>query len=175
MWLARVVMRLGIAQARNCSGCNCRSLQSSKGGSVSLKSFKGRRPVVLFFYPKAGTPGCTKEVGTELTQNLLLSAWQHCRVIWNCLITVIMFFADRLRSSEMSTKNSRMLVLKCLESVEIQFQNKSRFLHLRVFHIHCLLMMEMFLERYISMKRSAVVSKLHILHLTLSWGLEHYL
>jgi thioredoxin-dependent peroxiredoxin len=29
---------------------------------VSLKDFLGKRPVVLFFYPKDGTPGCTKEV-----------------------------------------------------------------------------------------------------------------
>lgn len=26
-----------------------------------MSSFKGKSPVVLFFYPKAGTPGCTKE------------------------------------------------------------------------------------------------------------------
>lgn len=36
-------------------------LRSSQGGSVSLSSFKGKKPVVLFFYPKAATPGCTKE------------------------------------------------------------------------------------------------------------------
>ncbi len=27
-----------------------------------MKDFLGKRPVVLFFYPKDGTPGCTKEV-----------------------------------------------------------------------------------------------------------------
>ena len=30
------------------------------GGQVSLKDFKGKH-VVLFFYPKDDTPGCTKE------------------------------------------------------------------------------------------------------------------
>lgn len=30
------------------------------GGTVSLKDFKGRN-LVLYFYPKANTPGCTKE------------------------------------------------------------------------------------------------------------------
>lgn len=30
------------------------------GGRVSLKEFKGRK-LVLFFYPRASTPGCTKE------------------------------------------------------------------------------------------------------------------
>ncbi|MEK9708029.1 MAG: thioredoxin-dependent thiol peroxidase [Alphaproteobacteria bacterium] len=30
------------------------------GGTVSLKDLKGR-PVVLYFYPKDSTPGCTKE------------------------------------------------------------------------------------------------------------------
>jgi peroxiredoxin Q/BCP len=36
------------------------TLPSSAGGEVSLKSLKGRR-VVLYFYPKDDTPGCTKE------------------------------------------------------------------------------------------------------------------
>jgi len=30
------------------------------GATISLSDFKGR-PLVLFFYPKADTPGCTKE------------------------------------------------------------------------------------------------------------------
>lgn len=30
------------------------------GGSVGLKDFKGRK-LVVYFYPRAGTPGCTKE------------------------------------------------------------------------------------------------------------------
>lgn len=33
---------------------------ASGGGTVSLSDFKGQ-PVVLYFYPKDDTPGCTKE------------------------------------------------------------------------------------------------------------------
>lgn len=36
------------------------TLPSSAGGEVSLKSLRGKR-VVLYFYPKDDTPGCTKE------------------------------------------------------------------------------------------------------------------
>lgn len=36
------------------------SLPRDGGGTVSLKDFKGRK-LVLYFYPKANTPGCTKE------------------------------------------------------------------------------------------------------------------
>jgi peroxiredoxin Q/BCP len=35
-------------------------LPSDGGGSVSLTDFAGRK-LVLFFYPKADTPGCTRE------------------------------------------------------------------------------------------------------------------
>ena len=38
------------------------ALHSQSGAVVSLKDFLGKRPVVLFFYPKDGTPGCTREV-----------------------------------------------------------------------------------------------------------------
>jgi thioredoxin-dependent peroxiredoxin len=37
------------------------TLPSQSGELVSLGDFLGRRPVVLFFYPKDDTPGCTKE------------------------------------------------------------------------------------------------------------------
>jgi len=37
------------------------NLPSSTGKSISLDSFKGKKQVVLYFYPKADTPGCTKE------------------------------------------------------------------------------------------------------------------
>ncbi len=37
------------------------TLPSSSGESVTLKSFKNRKTVVLYFYPKDDTPGCTKE------------------------------------------------------------------------------------------------------------------
>jgi thioredoxin-dependent peroxiredoxin len=38
------------------------ALPSQSGDLVHLKDFFGRRPVVLFFYPKDDTPGCTQEV-----------------------------------------------------------------------------------------------------------------
>ncbi len=37
------------------------TLPSQSGEMVSLSDFLGRKPVVLFFYPKDDTPGCTKE------------------------------------------------------------------------------------------------------------------
>ncbi|HEV7282106.1 MAG TPA: thioredoxin-dependent thiol peroxidase [Pirellulaceae bacterium] len=36
------------------------SLPSDKGEEISLKSLRGK-PVVLYFYPKDDTPGCTKQ------------------------------------------------------------------------------------------------------------------
>jgi peroxiredoxin Q/BCP len=38
------------------------TLPSQSGELVSLGDFLGKRPVVLFFYPKDNTLGCTKEV-----------------------------------------------------------------------------------------------------------------
>ena len=38
------------------------TLPSQSGEMVSLNDFLGRRPLVLFFYPKDNTLGCTKEV-----------------------------------------------------------------------------------------------------------------
>src|SRR5918995_6348623 len=38
------------------------TLPSQAGEMVSLEDFFGRRPVVLFFYPKDDSPGCTREV-----------------------------------------------------------------------------------------------------------------
>ncbi len=37
------------------------SLLAHTGEKVSLKDFKGKKQVVLYFYPKDNTPGCTKE------------------------------------------------------------------------------------------------------------------
>ncbi|MBI4358556.1 MAG: thioredoxin-dependent thiol peroxidase [Candidatus Omnitrophica bacterium] len=37
------------------------TLPSSDGGKVSLSDFMGRKHLVLYFYPKDDTPGCTKE------------------------------------------------------------------------------------------------------------------
>lgn len=44
------------------------SLESTAGEAFSLKALKGRK-VVLFFYPKDSTPGCTLE-GHEFSQRL---------------------------------------------------------------------------------------------------------
>lgn len=37
------------------------TLQDAFGKSYQLSSYKGKSPVVVYFYPKASTPGCTKE------------------------------------------------------------------------------------------------------------------
>lgn len=37
------------------------TLEDENSKSYTLSNFKGRSPVVIFFYPKAGTPGCTKQ------------------------------------------------------------------------------------------------------------------
>lgn len=37
------------------------SLQDQDGNKVSLKDFKGKKNVVLYFYPRASTPGCTMQ------------------------------------------------------------------------------------------------------------------
>ena len=37
------------------------TLQDAYGKSYQLSSFKGKSPVIVYFYPKAGTSGCTKE------------------------------------------------------------------------------------------------------------------
>jgi peroxiredoxin Q/BCP len=40
------------------------TLPSSRGGSFTLSSQRGQKNVVLFFYPKDDTPGCTAEACT---------------------------------------------------------------------------------------------------------------
>jgi peroxiredoxin Q/BCP len=37
------------------------TLQDAFGKSYKLSSYKGKTPVIVYFYPKASTPGCTKE------------------------------------------------------------------------------------------------------------------
>jgi peroxiredoxin Q/BCP len=37
------------------------TLTSQSGSSLSLKDFRGKKSVVLYFYPKDDTPGCTAE------------------------------------------------------------------------------------------------------------------
>jgi len=46
-----------IQEGKKAPGFN---LQSSEGGSVRLEDLRGK-PVVLYFYPKDDTPGCTRE------------------------------------------------------------------------------------------------------------------
>jgi thioredoxin-dependent peroxiredoxin len=40
------------------------TLRSSAGNDVALSSYRGRENVVLIFYPKDQTPGCTKQLCT---------------------------------------------------------------------------------------------------------------
>ena len=40
------------------------TLPSSAGGDITLSSFRGSANVVLIFYPKDQTPGCTKQLCT---------------------------------------------------------------------------------------------------------------
>lgn len=37
------------------------TLQDSEGNDFSLANYKWKNPVIIYFYPKAGTPGCTKQ------------------------------------------------------------------------------------------------------------------
>ncbi|MGK0442897.1 MAG: peroxiredoxin Q/BCP [Pseudohongiellaceae bacterium] len=37
------------------------NLKDQDGNNVSLKDFKGKKNIVLYFYPKAMTPGCTTQ------------------------------------------------------------------------------------------------------------------
>lgn len=37
------------------------NLQNHQGKFFKLSAFKNKSPVVIYFYPKAGTPGCTKQ------------------------------------------------------------------------------------------------------------------
>ncbi|MCH5376764.1 MAG: peroxiredoxin [Planctomycetes bacterium] len=36
-------------------------LDTNEGKRIALGDMQGRQPVVVFFYPKDGTPGCTRE------------------------------------------------------------------------------------------------------------------
>ncbi|MFT6389317.1 MAG: peroxiredoxin Q/BCP [Cellvibrionaceae bacterium] len=48
------------------------SLKNQKGETVSLKDFAGKKNVVIYFYPKALTPGCTTQAcGIRDTQKEL--------------------------------------------------------------------------------------------------------
>jgi peroxiredoxin len=45
------------------------TLPSSDGKTVKLSQFKGKKDVVLFFYPASNTPGCTKQA-CSFSENL---------------------------------------------------------------------------------------------------------
>ena len=55
------------------------SLLDQDGNKVSLKDYKGKNPVVLFFYPKAMTPGCTtqacgiRDINKELKKRKIIT------------------------------------------------------------------------------------------------------
>jgi len=40
------------------------TLSSNDGRTISLSDYKGKKNVILYFYPKDDTPGCTKEACT---------------------------------------------------------------------------------------------------------------
>jgi len=48
------------------------TLESDQGGPVSLSDFRGKK-VVLYFYPKDNTPGCTKEACSFRDENAAIS------------------------------------------------------------------------------------------------------
>jgi thioredoxin-dependent peroxiredoxin len=51
------------------------SLQGSDGKTYALKDFAGKQPVVLAWFPKAFTPGCTKECRNFQTDNGLIKKY----------------------------------------------------------------------------------------------------
>jgi thioredoxin-dependent peroxiredoxin len=62
----------------------------SSGGPVSLRDLRGRR-VVLYFYPKADTPGCTQET---IDFNRLHAAFEACGT------AIVGMSADPLKAQE---------------------------------------------------------------------------
>lgn len=55
-------------------------MKTSEGNTVSLASFEGK-PLVLFFYPKAATPGCTKEVCAATQYDRRIHTHMRCTVL----------------------------------------------------------------------------------------------
>ncbi len=55
-------------------------LKNFQGKSFKLSSFKGKQPVVVFFYPADSTPGCTKEVCLQLPPLTKLNAVDSYRL-----------------------------------------------------------------------------------------------
>jgi peroxiredoxin Q/BCP len=50
------------------------TLKAADGSVISLSQFKGQKNVVLYFYPKDDTPGCTKEACSFRDDQDLLKA-----------------------------------------------------------------------------------------------------
>jgi peroxiredoxin Q/BCP len=66
------------------------TLPAAGGGELGLKSLRGRK-VVIFFYPKADTPGCTREA---IDFNRLRPAFEKAGT------TVLGVSADQVRANE---------------------------------------------------------------------------
>jgi peroxiredoxin len=47
------------------------ALKDQNNKVVKLSTFKGKKEVVLFFYPKDDTPGCTKGKQTHLDEAVI--------------------------------------------------------------------------------------------------------
>ena len=56
------------------------TLLDQDGNKVSLKQFKGKQNVVLYFYPRDNTPGCTRQAA-DFTDHEDEFARQHCIVV----------------------------------------------------------------------------------------------
>ncbi|MPZ38088.1 MAG: thioredoxin-dependent thiol peroxidase [Rhizobiales bacterium] len=75
-------------------------LPSDDGGSVSLADFKGRK-LVLYFYPRADTPGCTRE---SIEFSKLRAAFARAQT------DVLGISADPVRAQEAFKKKHRLTV-----------------------------------------------------------------
>jgi peroxiredoxin Q/BCP len=54
------------------------TLPDENGESVTLSSFKGK-PIALFFYPRANTPGCTVEAAPDSPSSASLPIHRRLR------------------------------------------------------------------------------------------------
>mmetsp|Transcript_14819 Transcript_14819/g.20442 ORF Transcript_14819/g.20442 Transcript_14819/m.20442 type:complete len:185 (-) Transcript_14819:374-928(-) len=59
--LASVSSRSSLSMLKEGEGAPDFALKNQFGKVVKLSQFKGKKDVVVFFYPKDDTPGCTKE------------------------------------------------------------------------------------------------------------------